>query len=115
MKGDLHQIQWFHTDRGSGFTNQKVDLKTFEIDRSLRMKGCPFDNTVAEAAFKVMKTEFVNQMNFQSLRHLKVERYDYVNGYNKHRIHGTLGYITPVHYFFFKRIKGRNTLCTPRG
>ncbi|MFB5267684.1 IS3 family transposase, partial [Paenibacillus enshidis] len=24
--------------------------------------------------------------------------YDYVNWFNKHRIHGTLGYMTPVQY-----------------
>ena len=25
VQGDLRQIQWFHTDRGSEFTNQKMD------------------------------------------------------------------------------------------
>ncbi len=97
---DLRQIQWFHTDRGSEFKNQKMDelLQTFKIGRSLSMKGCPYDNAVAEATYKVMKTEFVNQMSFQSLRHLELELYDYVNWFNKHRIHGTLGYMTPVQY-----------------
>lgn len=58
VKGDLCQIQWFHTDRGSEFKNQKMDeiLNTFNIGRSLSMKGCPYDNAVAEATFKVMKT-----------------------------------------------------------
>jgi putative transposase len=42
-----------------------------------------------------MKTEYVYQMNFQSLRHLELELFDYMNWYNHHRIHGTL---TPVHY-----------------
>ena len=73
-------------------------LETLEIARSLSMKGCPYDNAVAEATYKIMKTEFVNQMNFQSLRHLELKLYDYVNGFNKHRIHGTLGYMTPVQY-----------------
>ncbi len=73
-------------------------LETFEIGRSLSMKGCPYDNAVAEATYKIMKTEFVNQMTFQSLRHLELELYDYVNWFNKHRIHGTLDYMTPVQY-----------------
>src|SRR6476620_395117 len=100
VKGDLRQIQWFHTDRGSEFKNQKMDelLETFEIGRSLSMKGCPYDNAVAEATYKIIKTEFVNQMNFQSLRHLKLELYDYVNWFNHHRIHGTLRYMTPIQY-----------------
>ena len=100
VQGDLRQIQWFHTDRGSEFKNQKMDelLETFEIGRSLSMKGCPYDNAVAEATYKIMKTEFVNQVKFQNLRHLELELYDYVNWFNKHRIHGTLGYMTPVQY-----------------
>ena len=73
-------------------------LTTFQIGRSLSMKGCPYDNAVAEATFKVMKTEFIHQMNLQSLQHLELELYDYVNWYNKHRIHGTLGYMSPVDY-----------------
>lgn len=100
VEGDLRQIQLFHTDRGSEFKNKLIDetLATFQISRSLSMKGCPYDNAVAEATFKIMKTEFINQMNFQSLQHLTLELYDYVNWYNKHRIHGTLGYMSPVNY-----------------
>ena len=100
VEGDLSQIQWFHTDRGSEFKNQKMDelLETFEISRSLSAKGCPYDNAVAEATYKVMKTEFIHQMEFQSLDHLQLELYDYVNWFNKHRIHGSLGYMTPVQY-----------------
>ncbi|MEF7439956.1 IS3 family transposase [Paenibacillus lautus] len=100
VQGDLRHIQWFHTDRGSEFKNQRMDelLKTFEIGRSLSMRGCPYDNAVAEATYKIMKTEFIHQMSFQNLRHLELELCDYVNWFNKHRIHGTLGYMTPVQY-----------------
>ncbi|MCM3342069.1 IS3 family transposase [Paenibacillus sp. MER TA 81-3] len=100
VQGDLRQIQLFHTDRGSEFKNKLIDetLTTFQIGHSLSMKGCPYDNAVAEATFKVMKTEFIHQMNFQSLQHLELELYDYVNWYNKHRIHGTLSYMSPVDY-----------------
>ncbi|MNI92301.1 Integrase core domain protein [compost metagenome] len=42
-RGDLSQIQWFHTDRGSEFKNQKMDelLETFEIGRSFKREGLP--------------------------------------------------------------------------
>ncbi|NPC91247.1 transposase family protein [Bacillus sp. WMMC1349] len=48
IKGNLHHIQLFHTDRGKEFKNQVIDeaLKTFNIKRSLSMKGCPYDNKV---------------------------------------------------------------------
>jgi len=100
VQGDLRQIQWFHTDRGSEFKNEKMNeiLETFEIGRSLSMKGCPYDNAVAEATYKIMKTEFIHQMSFHSLHHLKLELYDYVNWFNKHRLHGTLGYLTPIQF-----------------
>ncbi|WP_423227643.1 IS3 family transposase [Paenibacillus filicis] len=35
---------------------------------------------------------------FQSLRHLKLKLYDYVNWFNKHRIQGTLEYMTTIQY-----------------
>jgi transposase InsO family protein len=75
-QGELRQIQFFHTDRGSEFKNKLIDdtLTTFQISRSLSMKGCPYDKSVAEATVKIMKTEFIHQMNFQSLQHLDLER-----------------------------------------
>ena len=63
VKRDLRFIELFHTDRdrGTEFKNKVIDaaLKTFGIKRSLSMKGCPYDNAVAEATFKLMKTEFI--------------------------------------------------------
>ena len=46
-------------------------LTTFEIERSLSMKGCPYGNAVAEATFKIFKTEFVHPRNFKSLEQLR--------------------------------------------
>ncbi|MHA7965584.1 IS3 family transposase [Paenibacillus sp. CAU 1782] len=61
--------------------------KRFEKGRSLSRKACPYDNAVAEATYKIMKTEFINQLSFNSLHHLELELPDYVNWFNKHRIH----------------------------
>lgn len=62
------------------------------------MKGCPYDNAVAEATYKVIKTEFVNQHLFETQEQLGCEFADYVNWYNNHRIHSSLGYLSPVEY-----------------
>lgn len=93
-------IQMFHTDRGSEFKNKIIDeaLETFSIQRSLSMKGCPYDNAVAEAMFKVVKTEFTNSAHFGSLDQLALELDDYVHWFNKIRIHGTLGYKSLFEY-----------------
>ena len=100
VRANLSKIKIFHTDRGNEFKNNTIDglLETFKIQRSLSQKGCPYDNAVAEAAFKVFKTEFVYQNIFTSLDELKVGLADYVHWYNNFRIHSSLEYLTPVEY-----------------
>jgi len=100
IKVDLRKIRLFHTDRGNEFKNKLIDdaLETFNIQRSLSMKGCPYDNAVAEATFKIIKTEFIKGRHFTSLEGLTRELHDYVNWFNHIRIHGTLGYVSPVDY-----------------
>lgn len=100
VKGSLSNINIFHTDRGNEFKNHLIDeiLTTFGIDRSLSMKGCPYDNAVAEATFKVIKTEFVNQYTFGNLSELKNELADYIHWFNNQRILSSLNYLTPVEY-----------------
>ncbi|MFX3624315.1 MAG: transposase, partial [Ectobacillus sp.] len=100
IKADLRDIQMFHTDRGNEFKNKLIDdaLEAFGIKRSLSMKGCPYDNAVAEATFKIMKTEFVKGAYFESLEQLQVALDDYVHWFNHIRIHSTLDYLSPVEY-----------------
>lgn len=64
IKGNLNNVQLFHTDRGKEFDNKVISeaLETFGTKRSLSMKGCPYDNAVAEAMFKVFKIEFANEL-----------------------------------------------------
>ena len=96
----LNKIKVFHTDRGNEFKNKLIDnlLDTFNIERSLSAKGSPYDNAVAEATFKIFKTEFSFNRKFNSFEELERELFDYVNWYNNFRIHGSLGYLTPIEY-----------------
>ena len=100
IQGNLNDIKMFHTDRGKEFDNILISeaLETFGIQRSLSMNGCPYDNAVAEAMFKVFKTEFANGAQFSSLEQLAFELDDYVHWFNNIRIHGTLDYLTPVEF-----------------
>jgi len=81
IKVDPRKIQLFHIDSGNEFKNKLMDnaLKTFNIQRSLSMKGCPYDNAVAEATFKIIKTEFVKGQHFDSLEEITSELQDYVH------------------------------------
>ena len=73
-------------------------LDAFNIERSLSMKRCPYDNAVAEATYKVIKTEFVNNRIFETQEQLGYEFADYVNWYKNNRIHSSLGYLSSVEY-----------------
>lgn len=59
---NLNQIEIFYTNRGSEFKNQLIDdaFEAFGIKRSLSDKGSAYDDAVAEAMFKTIKTEFIN-------------------------------------------------------
>jgi putative transposase len=100
VKGNLFEIQIFHTDRGSEFDNMLMDelLDSFQIQRSLSMKGCPYDNAVAESTFKMIKAEFIASRRFDTLEQLRLELADYVHWFNHIRLHGTLGYRSPVEF-----------------
>ena len=100
VKPSLGTVKIFHTDRGSEFKNVAIDelLSANNIDRSLSAKGNPYDNAVSESTFKILKTELINGMHFNTLEQLDLELFDYVHWYNNLRMHGTLGYLSPVSY-----------------
>ena len=100
VKVKLSNIKIFHTDRGNEFKNNLIDktLETFNIKRSLSMKGCPYDNAIAEATFKIIKTEFINNKLFNTIEELQLSLADYVNWFNNCRIHSSLEYMTPSQY-----------------
>ena len=100
VKYPLGNVKMFHTDRGSEFKNVGIDelLSEYKIKRSLSHKGNPYDNAVAEATFKILKTELINGTHFSTLEQLSLELFDYVNWYNNIRSHSTLGYLSPVAY-----------------
>ena len=110
MDRNLFDVDIFHTDRGSEYDNMEIDklLEFFHIRRSLSNKGTPLDNAVAEATFKLYKAEFAYRENFNTLEELQVKLSNYVHWFNNVRIHGTLGYMTPVEF----REKGLSILSS---
>ena len=103
----LEDIEVFHSDRGKEYDNIKLDniLKTFNIERSLSRKGNPYDNAVSESMNKILKVEFIYQNKFENLEELKLQLAEYVYWYNNIRIHGSLGYKSPVEYKNKKSLK----------
>ena len=61
LPGNLFEIKILHTDCGSEMNHVLIDefLESTQILRSLSMKGCPYDNAVAEPIFKMIKMPFI--------------------------------------------------------
>lgn len=74
-----------------------LNLKAFEIKRYLSHKRYPYDKAV-EVIFKIIKTLIVRNQTYSSLYYLWIKLADYVNLFNNHRIHSSLGYLTPMKY-----------------
>ena len=96
----LKDIKFFHSDRGREYDNIKIDeiLEAFKIKRSLSRKGNPYDNAVSEATNKIIKMEFIYQNKFETLEELELQLAEYVYWYNYIRIHGSLGYMSPIEF-----------------
>lgn len=88
-----------HSDRGVQYASDQF-TKVIKANRyarqSMSRKGNCWDNAVAESFFKTIKVEMCNHIKFTSKRQLEIEVFKYINWYNNHRLHSTLGYKTPV-------------------
>lgn len=90
----------FHSDQGSTYKSIKYTnlLHTLKIDQSFSKKGTPYDNSAIEAFFSNLKQEELNNRDFEYFDELKDAVKDYVNYYNKMRLHKSLGFKTPCAY-----------------
>lgn len=95
--GVTNEMHGYKVSRSLDISFVEEILETFEITRSLSRLGNPYDNAVAESTYKTFKTEFCRK-RFETLEQLETELFDYVNWYNTKRIHGSLGYLSPVEY-----------------
>ncbi len=100
IKVNLSNFKYFHTDRGSEFNNKIIEeiLTLFGIKRSLSKAGSPYDNAVAEATFKSIKTELINPRIFRNIVELENDLAGYTWWFNNKRLHSSLNYKTPIQW-----------------
>jgi transposase InsO family protein len=87
-----------HSDRGRQYASQEYTqlLKAHKVRISMSRSGNPYDNAVAESFFKTLKTEEVYLQRYDSLQEARRAIAHYIeNRYNRHRLHSSLGYMTP--------------------
>lgn len=94
------EVEVFHTDRGSGFDNAKIDglLDVFDIGRSPSGKGNPYGNAVVESTNRLLKKELIYRNHYTSLEQLRSDLNDYVWWSDDQRLHSTLGYRSPKEF-----------------
>ena len=96
----LTDVQVFHTDRGGGFDDTRIDdlLDVFGIKRSLSRKGNPYDNAVVEPTNRLLKKELVYRNNYATIEQLRRDPDDCVWWSDNQRLHSTLGYRSPKEF-----------------
>ena len=96
----LTDVQVFHTDRGGGFDDTRIDepLDVFGIKRSLSRKGNPYDNAVVESTNRLLKKELVYRNSYATIEQPRRDPDDYVWWSDNQRLHSTLGYRSPKEF-----------------
>ncbi len=90
-----------HSDRGSQYTGEKY-TKLVENSGgvcSLSGKGNCWDNAVVESFFAALKREVMKGKPFATREKARAAIFRYIEiWYNRHRLHSTLGYQSPVSF-----------------
>lgn len=89
-----------HSDRGAHYTAAAYRqlLTTHDMTASMSRTGDCWDNAVAESFFATLKTELVADSRWPSRRHATAALADYLDWYNRQRLHSSLDYISPVDF-----------------
>ena len=95
-KGLIH-----HSDRGSQYASQEYQemLHSYGMTISMSRKGNCYDNACIESFHSVLKKELIYCKKFKTQQQAYNEIYRYIEFfYNRKRIHGSIGYLTPVQF-----------------
>lgn len=90
----------FHSDQGIEYAAHSYRdlLREAGLRRSMSRRGTPLDNAMVESFFHTFKNELVNRRVFASDVEATVEIIDYVEFYNRDRLHSGLDYESPERY-----------------
>jgi putative transposase len=91
----------FHSDRGSQYCSKEFRklLKQYRMIQSQSRKANCWDNACVESFFHTLKTEMIYHENFETHDQAHRVIFEWVEVfYNRHRLHSTLGYKSPVDF-----------------
>lgn len=87
----------FHSDQGIEYAAHEYrDLvASAGMRRSMSRKGTPLDNATVESFFHTLKAELVHQHNFDNDIEAVARIVEYIEFYNRDRLHSGIGYQSP--------------------
>jgi putative transposase len=90
----------FHSDRGIEYANYLVHhyLKDRGVKQSMSGKGNCYDNAHMESFFHTYKSEFYYHERFATLKEFKQKTMNYLQFYNRRRLHSSLGFQSPTDF-----------------
>lgn len=90
----------FHSDQGIEYAAHEYRdmLSEAGLNRSMSRKGNPLDNAVMESFFHSMKAELIHQRAFENEIEAVAHIVEYIEFYNRERLHSSLDYQSPEGY-----------------
>lgn len=87
----------FHSDRGTQYTSATFRklLQDYNFIQSFSKPHNPYDNSVMESFFGILKKEEMYRRNYQSISDFKSSIKKYINFYNEQRPHKANNYLSP--------------------
>jgi putative transposase len=90
----------FHGDRGSQYMSSDYHQLIADLDmvQSVGRTGVCWDNAVAESFWSSLKREVVHRYRFPDRATARRAIFAWINRYNHHRLHSSLGYLPPIEW-----------------
>jgi transposase InsO family protein len=98
-----------HSDRGSQYASYEYLelLQKYKVLSSMGRTGNCYDNATMESFWATLKAELNVKVAFRTKEEARLAIFDYIElFYNKRRMHGSIGYISPID--FEKRFEYKN-------
>ena len=90
-----------HSDRGAQYASEayRTKLQQYAMKASMSRKGNCYDNACIESFHSILKKELVYCTRFKTKAQAQQEIFEYIEiFYNRKRIHGSLGYVSPSRF-----------------
>lgn len=97
-----------HSDRGSQYASEEYRklVASYGMHMSMSRKGNCWDNAPMESFFGTLKKECVHLHSYRTRQEARKDIFEYIEVfYNRHRLHSSLGYVSPEEFQRLSTVK----------